>query len=192
MADSIFRKKVGREVVVSFMLIDELADLHEKLGGIEEGWTTEKSLTLIKLAFRNIGREHLATDELASVVDKRLQAYSEAAAKSQEAKKVGGKRVFGQYYLEWFEKLSNEGVCLYCAEYDLDKAEKYYTEHDFTDVFSLAINKYSRETELNRVYWEAALFGFGGGYQEKSSAEQPASDSDWVENVEGLKDFLTI
>jgi hypothetical protein len=105
------------------------------------------------------------SEDLAVSVAIRLgEATGQAGAKGGGGETQAG-RFFAGYLTEWATKLNPEGLCCYLADYDYDRAYRYYCELDQQTLVAIAHDKLGLELERARVGFEAALFGFGGKYK---------------------------
>lgn len=145
-------------VPLPFLFNDYLAHISENN---PEATVGEAVRTAYALAVRE-----LSEVELESVVA-RLQARSTGNTEDKKASATpDGKKYWGTNLAEWSLSSSTFDICCYVADYDLDKARRLYCETDSELVYELARSKYARDYEFARANFEAAVYGFGGGFGE--------------------------
>jgi hypothetical protein len=132
--------------------------------------------TLVSQSLSEAGLKEKPTSFDVSYVLQRLKEFQEKkpSEKINNPNKV--KRSFGQFFVDWFSSLSAESICIFLANHDFDIAFDLYTKEDIEIVRRLASDKFMLEFERGRMGFEAALFGFGGGYG--GSADENVMDID--------------
>lgn len=76
---------------------------------------------------------------------------------------------FGTSFAEWMGSLSATESCLYLADYDIEKALKYYWEEDYLLVQEAIKVKSACDSQRSLIALEASMYGFGGKYAEDSA-----------------------
>lgn len=147
-----------RRFPVSYLLVERLASI---LGDQEPDSTA--LATAVSKALKDCQTCSKPTAEDIAYVVERLAVPVKAQDSGVEEQSLEGKS-FGGGFLKWVKELDPEQTCMFVAGYDLERAATLYARADRDDVVALAAVKVNQEWELARVRFEAALFGFGGGY----------------------------
>jgi hypothetical protein len=86
------------------------------------------------------------------------------------------KRGFGSDYLKWLSDMDHQALCFHAAGYNLIEARRLYSEEDYETVVAVSRQKADSDWH-DRVGWfEASLFGFGGGYGKGGNANENVFD----------------
>ena len=101
----------------------------------------------------------------ASQADKKSQpAPSPGLPQKSNVKNLGNTNTFGYRYRQWFSSLGLDQALLWLSDYDPERAEYFYSQVD-KDLVDMALETKTKAVEeLNRISFEAALFGNGGSY----------------------------
>lgn len=75
-----------------------------------------------------------------------------------------GERHFSGYYNELVKGWDLSQTLLWLSDFDPDKSRQLYLHEDYELVECMIDTKTKLSQELNRIQYEAALFGFGGKY----------------------------
>lgn len=185
------RRKRKPEEVVPLLLLDEFYSTYSH-SKAEVDFDEQQTIILSMIqAAQSVGLTRFATVSAAVKVLDRINEQTKNHEEMKEPKRTS--RGFQEFFIDYFKELTNEKLCLYLAENDLSKAEWYYCECDYSDVYTAAAMKFDLEVERNRVLMEAALFGFGGKYEGNDKSRfTDLSDDDWEENAKGLAAALTV
>ena len=81
------------------------------------------------------------------------------------------KKSFGTSFAEWLSNLTATESCLYLANYDIEKALKYYWEEDYLLVQEAVKVKSAQDSQNTLVSLEACMYGFGGKYADDQAGE---------------------
>lgn len=107
--------------------------------------------------------------ELSYVVEeleKRHKNTEDKRDREGESNKTGKGKHFAGYFADWASAMTYDKLCFYVADYDFAKAKDYYETQDQQTIVAIADEKLRLEFEKVRAAFEAALFGFGGGYKD--------------------------
>jgi hypothetical protein len=141
-----------------------------KLQSFEQTPTNEETAVILLDCLKESGlRKEPAEDDLRYVVEeleKRHQDSEEKRNKEGESNKTGKGKHFAGYFASWASEMTYDKLCLYVADYDFTKAKDYYETQDQQTIVAIADEKLRLEFEKVRAAFEAALFGFGGGYKD--------------------------
>ena len=77
-------------------------------------------------------------------------------------------KTFGTSYSDWLGGLSATESCLYLADYDVEKALKYYWEEDYLLVQEAIRTKSGHEVQRAIVQLESCMYGAGNHYENDS------------------------
>jgi hypothetical protein len=77
----------------------------------------------------------------------------------------------GTRYVEWLSEMDAEEVCMYLAEYDVNRAERLYWYEDIPAVQKAVTLKSQHDNQMTLVYMEAALYGQGGKYKDDDGGQ---------------------
>ena len=176
---SVFLERRQRPVHLSMLLLECLA-----LSGLDNPEQTAESL--IQDAWRRTGRGKPLTERKVIYIAGRIEqmrledeeaerkAEAEAEPKTQKVKP----KTLGSDFMEWLSGLTGEQLCLFCADWDLARAEWLYCECDRDDVKALARLRFEAERQGLQVRYESVMYGFGGHYEgDGGEASQPGSGS---------------
>lgn len=75
------------------------------------------------------------------------------------------KKLFGTGFMDYLSKLDGARMCFYLADFDPEKAKRFYCEIDSKLISEAAKEKIGLTSEENGVAYEAVLFGMGGSYK---------------------------
>lgn len=112
----------------------------------------------------------------------RLQEISNQIAANTHGESKTPDKGLGTDLLIWLSRLHTEEMCLLLSGFDSKKAREIYREWDRDEVTESFRIFLSYEREKIQASFEAALYGFGGGY--KGSKGGPSEDSGSAGNVE--------
>lgn len=159
-------------VPIPFLFNDYLAQVSENDPDITVA-------AAVRLAYALAVRE-LTQDELEGLVARLQKRSSEPPSEQpKNAASPDGKKYWGSNLAEWSLSSSTFDICCYVADYDVEKARKLYCETDSELVYELAKVKYAKDYEFARANFEAAVYGFGGGF------DGNAGNADVVDLVNG-------
>ena len=168
-----YKSHFSPELPITFLFTEHLMAV---LQGIEPQEREEKFVEVVALSLQVCGVTKGAPteEELVSVIER----LNEQALKEREEDDLAiqGGRNFAGYFIQWAGKLHAEALTLFLADYDFERARRYYCELDQQAVIAIASERLRLEFERARVSFEAALFGFGGSY--KGSPKDGDADFD--------------
>lgn len=163
MPSEFYLERFERKIPLTGMFLERMGKLISAAGEVDD----EGMVEIIAQAMVDAGLVEEPTDEAVAGIIVDLNAiYGDKKDKKEEEDKPTGKgKHFAGYFAEWASSLSFDKLCFYAAGFDYAKAREYFVTLDQRSVVAIADEKLRLEFELARVSFEAALFGFGGGYK---------------------------
>lgn len=131
----------------------------------------------------------------AEAIGQRLLNLAEAArAKNSPealalapAKPVGQSNSgFGAHFTKWLGGLNTEQLCLWLADYDLDKARILYCDTDIDDLTVMVDLKSGHQWQLVRTRFEACVIGFGGKLEGQSEGIEHKIDMNDLNSINDM------
>lgn len=131
----------------------------------------------------------------AEAIGQRLLDLAEAAraknspeARAKAPAQARGKKTsgFGAHFTQWLGGLTTEQLCLWLADYDLDKARILYCDTDIDDLTVMVDLKSGHQWQLVRTQFEACVIGFGGKLEGQSEGvvhEVDMSDANSINDM---------
>lgn len=165
MASIFYQDKFDRQIPLTGLFLECLGNYVKELG---DELTDEAILHAVQRALmKSELRKEPSEEDLAYVAEELTRRSAAAEERQGDAKATSIKgRYFSGYLTDWAYGLNFDKLCLYVADYDYPKARELYETLDQQSVVALADEKLRLEFERARVTFEAALFGFGGGYKD--------------------------
>lgn len=159
---SVFLEAAERPIPLSFLMLEYLNVRRHEL----EKEESERTLgEVVEEACRVCGFEDITKEKI-------LYLVTRMSRSSEERKKGGGakallraNRDFGGALAEWISGLEPAEVCLWLSSGDLLQANYLYSSADVEEVAALVDVMIQYAFQQAKVRYEAALFGFGGGYK---------------------------
>ena len=95
------------------------------------------------------------------IMERVYARIEELQTPKEQSKAKPMKKSFGTSFAEWLANLSATESCLYLADYDIEKALKYYWEEDFLLVQEAIKAKSAQDSQKSLIALEASMYGFG-------------------------------
>lgn len=139
---------------------------------------------MVRSIYAEIYEKYLEDDQLIAICE-RLQEYGlkvqEAANKAKPPAESAAAakhrdKYFSEYFNTFMDSLDVSKSMMWLTEFDATKARNLYMYEDFEVVEAMLETKRGLENERNRLLYEAALFGFGGGYSKGSGKAKDEGD----------------
>lgn len=173
---SMFRSKPHRPLI-TLLFKELLAEIVGQQPDLELG-------IALLLACKEAGMDPDQVDLEALAV--RLQPKDDEKPKGPRRKGNG----FGAKFTEWVEGLKSDQLCLWAADYDLEKARKLYCEVDIDDLRTIFDMKIGQTWQDYRTRYEACLLGFGGKLEGQSDATVHEVDMSNTESVNSMIEHM--
>lgn len=117
----------------------------------------------------------LVVEELQSM-QKKLEGLSEDSPSDKPS--------LGTAMLKWLSELEAEQLCYLLSEFDPVLAERLYCDTDYTVVAEMATLYTQKVWHWVNSTMEAAMYGFGGKYEEDDSKDKAANTFDLTKDPE--------
>lgn len=163
-----FLEHRDKEIPISFLFSDYLREIIERspeatLGDAVQSAAASCGMTLGASEVLNVATRLKARKEK-TTPEKTAEEESMGPAKPKG-------RFWGQNLTDWVESRTPFDVCCYAASFDMDKARHLYCQVDTDLVYAMAQSKFQHDFEMARANFEAAVFGFGGGFGDGDNAD---------------------
>jgi hypothetical protein len=153
-------KRVGLSFGID-KLIHSLISEHAEI-------TQEQFEEIVISSYAVIYDEETIKSVRANLIERVSFRISELVTNKEEQSRRRLVKTFGTAYADWLGGLSATESCLYLADYDIEKALKYYWEEDYLLVQEAVRAKSSHEVQRSIVQLESCMYGAGNRYENDS------------------------
>lgn len=139
------------------------------LSVMHEDTTPEQFEEIVLSSYELVYPKPLTQKLKPQIIGRVLARIEEQQSKEASIENSKHKKSFGTSFADWLANLSATESCLYLADYDIEKALKYYWEEDLLLVQEAIKVKSARESQNALIQLEACMYGFGNPYSDDST-----------------------
>jgi hypothetical protein len=156
---------------------------------LQEEVTNEQFEQIILQSYQLVYPEKVIKQTIQGNVQRVVARITELQIPKEPSNQRKQRKSFGTSFAEWLGDMSATESCLYLADYDIEKALKYYWEEDYLLVQEAIRVKSSCDSQRSLIALEASMYGFGGKYSDDAGS---GNDNETIINLTdpGAKEAL--